>query len=153
MDSLLRLRDALTLGGLTPKEALLRTWKNVNDHEIMTRAAAVSFYAMLAVVPFLALVLAVTIELLPDLTGLTGRTTGIGNMTAGQLDASLKQAFPRESYAVVHDQIARLQSQKRPPLLYLLFNLAVTVWLAASLFVAVIDAMNRIYGVEATRSF
>jgi membrane protein len=147
----LRLREALSLGGLSVRELTVRTWKNINDHEIMTRAAAVAFYAMLALVPFLALVLTFTAWVLPDITGLTGRSTGIGNLTTEQLRATLSAFLPGEAYGVFADQIARLQSQKQPPLGVLLFSTAVTVWLASSLFVAIIDAMNRIYGVNETR--
>jgi membrane protein len=147
----LRLREAFNLGGLTVKELTLRTWKKVSEHEIMTRAAAVSFYAMLALVPFLALVITVSVQLLPDVTGSTGEK-GIGNMTAGQLDQLLREIFPDESYGVVHDQIVHLQDPKKRPIGLLLLGLAVTVWLASSLFVAIIDAMNRIYGVNESRS-
>jgi membrane protein len=143
----------MTLGGLSVRELINRTWAKINDHEIMTRAAAVSFYAMLALVPFLALVLTVTVQLLPDLTGLAGRRTGIGNLTAEQLDRWLGASLPEEGYKVVSDQIARLQHQEQPPAGLLILGLAVTVWLASSLFVAVIDAMNRIDGVDETRSF
>ena len=148
----LRLREAFNLGGLRVRELVLRTWKRITDHEIMTRAAAVSFYAMLAFVPFLGLLLTVSVQLLPDVTGSSGEK-GIGNLTASQLDQTLRQAFPDESYKVVHDQIVHLQDPKKTPFGLLLFGLAATVWLASSLFVAIIDAMNRIYGVNDTRSF
>ncbi len=69
----LRLREAMSLGGLTVRELAVRTWKKINEHEILTRAAAVAFYAMLALVPFLALILTLTVQLLPDITGATGR--------------------------------------------------------------------------------
>lgn len=36
----------------------LRTWTKINEHEILTRAAAISFYALAALVPFLAMVIA-----------------------------------------------------------------------------------------------
>ena len=49
----IRLREALSLGGLSVRELASRTWKKILENEIMTRAAAVSFYAMLALVPFL----------------------------------------------------------------------------------------------------
>src|SRR5262249_33651006 len=124
-----------------------------NENEIQTRAAAVSFYAMLALVPFLALILTLTVQLLPDLTGLTGHKSAIGNLTADKLDLTLRQMFPDEAYQVIKGQIVRLQNQKQPPFGLLLAGLAVTVWLASSLFVAIIDAMNRIYGVTETRSF
>ena len=45
------------LGGLTFREVCLRTWTKINEHEILTRAAAISFYALAALVPFLALVI------------------------------------------------------------------------------------------------
>ncbi|GAC1466446.1 MAG: YihY/virulence factor BrkB family protein [Isosphaeraceae bacterium] len=149
----LRLKAALSLGGLSTRELLMRTWNKVNEHEIMTRAAAVSFYAMLALVPFLALILTITVQLLPDITGQSDRSTGLGNMTTAELRDTLKVTFPNEAYLVVEDQIKRLQEQKRPSLIWLLSGFAVTIWLASSLFVAVIDAMNRIYGVNESRSF
>lgn len=149
----LRLREAFSLGGLSVRELAARTWNKMDDHEIMTRAAAVSFYAMLALVPFLGLILTFIALLLPDLTGRSGGGKGIGNMTTEELRSTLKSVFPAEGYQVVEDQIARLQDQKRPPFLLMVFGLSVTVWLASSLFVAIIDAMNRIYGVLESRSF
>ena len=148
-----RLKEAFRLGGLTPRELAMRTWCKINDNEIMTRASAVSFYAMLAIVPFLALVITVTVQLLPDVTGLAGRHTRIGDDTTSELDSSLAKLFPKEAYEVFKDQVGRLQEQPKPPFLLLLAGLGVTVWLASSLFVAIIDAMNRIYGVRETRSF
>ena len=52
-----RLLSAMHLGGLTFREVCLRTWTKINEHEILTRAAAISFYALAALVPFLALVI------------------------------------------------------------------------------------------------
>ncbi|HWT77183.1 MAG TPA: hypothetical protein VN648_00040, partial [Candidatus Methylomirabilis sp.] len=51
------LLSAMHLGGLTFREVCLRTWTKINEHEILTRAAAISFYALAALVPFLALVI------------------------------------------------------------------------------------------------
>ena len=50
-----RLLSAMHLGGLTPREVAIRTWAKIGEHEILTRAAAISFYAIAALVPFLAL--------------------------------------------------------------------------------------------------
>jgi membrane protein len=145
----LRLREALSLGGLSVRELAIRTWKKINEHEVLTRAAAVAFYAMLALVPFLGLVLNLAVQLLPDITRRSGHSLGFGNMTVEQLEATLKAMFPREAFEIVRDQIARLQSESHPGLISA--GLAMTIWLASSLFVAVIDAMNRIYGVVETR--
>jgi membrane protein len=147
----LRLREAMTLGGLSLRELAYRTWKKIDEHEILTRAAAVSYYAMLALVPFLGLVLTITVQLLPDVTGHAGRAVGIGNLTVDRLDATLKTMFPKEAYLVVKDQIARMQKESHPGLISV--GLAITIWLASSVFLAVIDAMNRIYGVVETRPF
>ncbi|MBV8610060.1 MAG: YihY/virulence factor BrkB family protein [Singulisphaera sp.] len=145
----LRLREALSLGGLSVRELILRTWRKINEHEILTRAAAVAFYAMLALVPFLALTLTFTAQLLPDVTDRTGKSLGIGNLTVDELRSTLRDLFPREAYGVVEQQIARLQTESHIGLISL--SLAITIWLASSLFVAIIDAMNRIYGVDETR--
>ncbi|SIO66742.1 membrane protein [Singulisphaera sp. GP187] len=146
-----RLREALTLGGLSVRELIVRTWHKVEEHEVFTRAAAVAFYAMLALVPFLGLVLTLVVQLLPDLTGRSGNTVGVANLTVEQLDSTLRTMFPKEAYGVIKDQIVRIQKDSHLGLISL--GLAVTIWLASSLFLAVIDAMNRIYGVTETRPF
>ncbi len=144
----IRLRAALTLGGLTVRELAVRTWHKINENEIMTRAAAVAFYAMLALVPLLGLIVTLAVQLLPDVSG---QTPGVGNLTVNQFESTLKTLFPPEAYRVVEAEVGRLQ--KSPPFGLISFGLAMTLWLASSLFVAIIDAMNRIYGVVETRSF
>jgi len=149
----LRLREALRLGGLTVSELISRTWNKIFENEIMTRSAAIAFYAMLALVPFLGLVLTLAVQLLPDLTQGSGAPVDLssGHLTVEQLDSMLRASFPDEAYEVVKDQMARLQKESHVGLLS--FSLIMTLWLASSLFVAVIDAMNRIYGVTESRPF
>jgi membrane protein len=144
-----RLREAMKLGGLSVRELCLRTWKKVQEHEILTRASAVSFYAMLALVPFLALVLTLTVQLLPSRL-LAAEGPGSGNAVVEAFLQTLK-TLPPEAYQVIQDQITRIQEQ--PPIGLLSVGLAITLWLASSLFVAVIDAMDAIYGVQETRPF
>src|SRR4051812_36049789 len=139
-----RLREALSLGGLSVRELALRTWKKIGENEIMTRASGVSFYAMLALVPFLALILTVTVQLLPGASGSPG-----GPSAVGDLRTALKSLFPPEATRVVEQEITEIRD--RPPVGLLSLGLAVTVWLASSLFVAVIDALDRIYAVTETR--
>jgi membrane protein len=106
---------------------------------------------MLALVPFLFLILTITLDLLPDLRGPSGATVGFGNMTVGELLHTLKKILPAEASDLFVTQIAEIQ--KKPQVGLISFTLAVTLWLASSLFVAIIDAMNRIYGVTETRPF
>ena len=60
-----RLWSAMNLGGLTFHEAAVRTWTKINDDAILTRAAAITFYAFAALVPFLGLFIALTAHWLP----------------------------------------------------------------------------------------
>lgn len=146
-----RLKEALSLGGLKVPELAVRTWHQMNQHEIFTRAAAISFYAMLAFIPFLAFVITLVAQLLPDPSDRSGQEVGVGNLTVTELRATLKSLFPADAYELVEEQITRLQRQ--PPVGILSVGLAIMLWTAASLFLAVIDSMNRIYGVAETRPF
>ena len=151
----LRPNQAFRLGGLTLREIVVRVWKKIEENEILTRASAIAFYAMLSSVPFLAMLLSALVQLLPDLSGITDRHVGIGNISVEELRTLLRSVFPREAYAVVEDQIARLQKdlQSRPPIALLVLGIATTLWLASSLYTEVIAALDRIYGVTETRSF
>ncbi|MGO9468233.1 MAG: YihY/virulence factor BrkB family protein, partial [Isosphaeraceae bacterium] len=88
---------------------------------------------------------------LPDLSGAGRRTTGLGHLTVDQLEATLRSLFPNEAYVLVRDQIARIQNE--PPLALLSLGVVISLWSASSLFLVVIDALNRTYGVKETRSF
>ena len=79
------------------------------------------------------------------------RTTGLGNLTVDQLEATLRSLFPNEAYILVRDQIARIQGE--PPLALLSLGAVIALWSASNLFLVVIDALNRTYGVKETRSY
>ena len=147
----IRLRAAWTLGGLSIKEVIVRTYRMINDHELMTRASAVAFYAMLATVPFLALVLTIAVQLLPDVTRGFAPAHGMGDKTVIQLEETLKDLFPENAYKIVEEQISRIQSH--PPVGLLSLGLLITIWTVSTLFIAIMDSMNRIEGVDETRSF
>jgi len=150
MPNRLRRRTPMSLGGLSVRQLAVGTWERMEEHDAMTWAAAVAFYAMLATVPFLALVLVVVVLRLPDLSG-AGRTTGLGNLTVDQLESTLRSLFPNEAYILVRDQIARIQGE--PPVALLSLGVVFALWTSSSMFLVVIDALNRTYGVKETRSF
>ena len=52
MSNRLRLNTTMSLGGLSPRQLAVGMWKRMEDHDSMTWAAAVAFYAMLATVLF-----------------------------------------------------------------------------------------------------
>ena len=151
MPDRLRPRTTMSLGGLTLRQLAVGIWKRMQEHDAMTWAAAVGFYAMLATVPFLALILVGVVLRLPDLSGTGRRTTGLGHLTVDQLEATLRSLFPNEAYVLVKDQIARIQGE--PPLALLSLGAVIALWSASNLFLVVIDALNRTHGVKETRSF
>jgi membrane protein len=133
------------LGGLSVREVAMRTCQRINDHEIFTRAAAITFYAIAAMVPFLALLITLTAYLLP--TPVRQAVSGTAQ-PAGPMDELVK-VLPRDASSVVINEIEALQ--KRPPTGLLSFGLLAILWLSSSLFVAIMDAMNRIMGVRESR--
>src|SRR5947207_15142603 len=136
-----RLRSAMHLGGLTPREAAVRTWTKMNEHEVLTRAAAITFYAIAALVPFLALVITLTAYFLPWIAPSAG---GGGTGVVGPADP-LRDLLPGDAASIVARELKRLQ--EGPPTGLVSFGLVATLWLSSSLFVAIMDAMNRILGV------
>ena len=147
--SLVRLREAFRLGGLTWRELCVRLWERILEHELMTRASAVSFYAMLALVPFLAIIITIAVQLLPDVSGMSGER-GVGNLTVTQFETTTQELFPAEAYEIFKTQIERMQ--KEPPVGLLSIGLVVALWTSSSLFLAIIDSLNVILGVKETRS-
>jgi membrane protein len=120
------------------------TWNDVIDNEILTRASAIAFGAMMAAVPFLALVITISALVLP--------AAGVDSKELlHSLESLLGTVFPDEAHRVIEEQIARLHGGQ--PIAVLSLSLVVTIWLASGLFAGVIDGLNRIYGVKDTRPY
>ncbi len=137
--------------GLTPRELLKRTWKALNENEIVVRSSAAAYYALTAFVPFLAVLITIAAKLAPDIMAGSGTQGAIGGLTVDEFRAALSRFLPQEAYQVVADEIALIQ--KRPPVGLLSVGLAASLWFASSLFGTAIDALNRIHGVRETRPF
>jgi membrane protein len=142
-----RFWSAIHLGGLTVPEAARRTWTQIIEHEILTRAAAVSFYAIADLVPFLALVIVLTAYGLPGIPRAAGNPS---SAFAGPLEP-LRDLIPGDALPIVARELRRLQEQPSTGVISL--GLIAILWFSSSVFVAIMDAMNRILGVEETRPF
>jgi membrane protein len=110
----------------------VRTYHQLNDHETMDRAAALAYYAMLSLVPFLGLLLA-----------------GGAGAASNQLLALVQQLLPRDSAKVIEDEVRQMQDA--PPVGLLSFSTVVLLWSASSAFVGLMDATNAAYGVRDSR--
>ena len=142
------------LGGLTFRDVCLRTWTKINEHEILTRAAAISFYALAALVPFLALVITLSAWFLPRIARVlpwVKQDAADQGAAAANAIALLQDLLPADAASLLGRELATLQ--EKPPTGIISFGLVALLWLSASLFVAVMDAMNRIMGVQETRPF
>lgn len=142
----IRLQSAFNLGGLTPRQLVMRTWCKVQENSLLSRAAAVAFYAVLAMVPFLALTLTLAVKALPDLTG--GRAD-VGNQAVSEFEQALDNTFPPQAAELIKGQIKEIQENGRLDLLSL--GLLVTIWLASSLYLEIIDSLNAVHGVSESR--
>ncbi len=140
-----RFWSAITLGGLTIREAARRTWQQIIEHEILTRAAAITFYAIADLVPFLALVITLTAYCLPWIPRVAGddRSASVGPLEP------LRNLIPDDAVSIVARELRRLQDQPSSGVISV--GLVAILWFSTSLFVAIMDAMNRIMGVEETR--
>ena len=141
-----QLGSELSLG-----ELLKRTGRRIGELELMTRSAAIAFYAFSALVPFIVVLLTLMIVLMPPISLGSGSSKAelSGQMTS-QLQEAIKRALPGSAVRVVENQIARIQEE--PPYGLLSVGLIMSLYLASSVFQQVIAALNRIYGLEETRS-
>ncbi len=153
-----RLLSAIHLGGLSLRDAIIRTWNKMSEHEILTRAAAVSFYAIAALVPFLALVITLTANFFPLIARtislvVPGAGAGVEHATSQSAEVFkvLQNLLPADAASIVDRELKTIQDRPKTGLIS--FGVAALIWLASSLFVAVMDAMNRIMGVQETRPF
>jgi len=127
-----RLREAWNWGGLTAKELGIRTYRAIDKHETLDRAAVVAFYALLSLAPLLGILLAVAF----------GHERGV----SAELLASSRQFLPPEAQTVVEDQIHKIQAV--PPVGVLTFSFVVLLWSSSGVFVSVMDGLSAIAGVR-----
>jgi membrane protein len=132
-----RLREAWNWGGLSARELALRTYRQMDKHETIDRAAIVAFYAMLSLVPFLGIVLAIAL--------------GGAGQIAAQIESLSRSFLPPEADTLLRDQVHKIRTS--PPTGVLSFGFLILLWSASSLFVAVMDATNAAYGVRDSRPF
>ncbi len=138
-----------SLGGLTVVGLFKETARRATALELMSRAAAIAFYAFSALVPFLVVVITLTIVLLPTSEGGRQSGGGLADQMHAELDSSMMRFLPRSAVLIVEQQLARIQ--ERPPYGLLSVGLLWSLWMASSVFQEVTAALNRIHGVREER--
>jgi membrane protein len=118
-------------GGLSFKELAVRTYEAVNEHETIDRAAVVAFYALLALVPGLGLVLTITL----------GASDGV---VAGQILSLSRQFLPEAADEVVRGELHAIRTAPRVGIVSVSF--LILLWSASGASVAVMQSTNVAYG-------
>ena len=136
-------------GATTPSDIPLRGWKdifwriyhNIPDHRVISIAAGVTFFVLLAIFPGIAALVAIY--------GLFADPASIGPHLN-----DLSGFLPGGATEVIGDQLTRLTSQPRSQLGFaLVFGVAVSLWSANAGMKALFDALNVVYGEKEQRGF
>jgi membrane protein len=123
------------------KDIFWRVYNGLSEDRILMNAAAVTFYALLALFP--------AIGALVSIYGLFADPGQIAN----QLDA-LADLLPGGGMEVIREQLTRVASQSHNSLTVgAVFGLIVSLWSANGGMKALFDALNVVYGEDEKRSF
>ena len=126
------------LGGLSGKELARRVFNCVQKTNCMGNAAALAYYFLFSLFPFL-LFLTALLAYLP-----------VDNLLE-QMLALLARFMPGEAHQLVRDYINGLLAQPRTGILS--FGILLALWTASNAITAVCDGLNHAYGVEERRPF
>ncbi|MBB4039839.1 membrane protein [Microvirga flocculans] len=123
------------------KDILWRTYEEFSDDRLMSVAAGVTYYALLAIFP--------AIAALVSIYGLFADPATIQD----HLNA-LSGVLPGGAVEIVGEQVKRIASQGGGTLgLSFIIGLAISLWSANAGMKAVFDALNIVYDEEEKRSF
>jgi membrane protein len=123
------------------KDIVLRVYEGISDDRILANAAAVTFYALLALFP--------AIAALVSIYGLFADPSTI----ASRLD-SVSGILPSGAIDVIRDQLTRLAAQGSATLgISFVVGLAISLWSANGGIKALFDALNMVYEEKEKRSF
>ncbi|WP_022719939.1 YihY/virulence factor BrkB family protein [Rhodopseudomonas sp. B29] len=137
-------RDATTPSEIPPrgwKDILLRVFRNFSEHRIMSLAAGMTYYTLLAIFPAIAALVAVY--------GLFSDPSRI----AQHLD-QLGGFMPGGAIEVARDQLTRVATGGAQTLGWtFLIGLAISLWSANAAMKAMFDTLNIVHGEDEKRSF
>lgn len=123
------------------KDILWRVYAGISDDRILANAAAVTFYALLALFP--------AIAALVSIYGFFADPASIQQ----QLD-SVSGVLPGGAIDVIRGQLNQLTAQPRGTLgISFLIGLVISLWSANGGIKALFDALNVVYGEKEERSF
>jgi membrane protein len=128
------------LGGLTPVDLGKVAWAKISKDEVFERAAALSYYFLLALFPLLLFMLT-----------LLGFMAGSGGELRQNLFTALGRVMPSSAGGLVQQTITEVVKGAGGGKAF--FSLVGALWAASAGMVSVMQMLNVAYGVKERRSF
>ncbi|MBV9970437.1 MAG: YihY/virulence factor BrkB family protein [Xanthobacteraceae bacterium] len=123
------------------KDILWRIYENLSEHRIVSIAAGVTFFVLLAIFPGIGALVAIY--------GLVADPSAIG-----QHLNDFSSVLPGGATEIIGDQLTRLTAQPPSRLGFaLIFGVAVSLWSANAGMKALFDALNVVYDEKERRGF
>jgi membrane protein len=122
------------------KDTVLRTWSNLLGHHTGLIAAGAAFYALLAIFPAIAAIVAIW--------GLVAEPYEVVNQIEG-----FAMILPDQAAKLIMDQATSASVRERQSLLTAIFAILFGIWSASKGANAVIDGLNVAYNEPETRGF
>lgn len=128
------------LGGLSWRALALSLWLEIYQGALLTHAAALSFYFLLALFPLLLFLITIL-----------GFFAEPGEEMRIELLVHLSQMLPRTASELIYTTVDEIA--KNADSVKLFFGLASGLWIISSGMVAMSEAVNAMYGVKEARPF
>lgn len=126
------------LGGLGWRELGKRVWSEVQEDEVLGRAAELSYYFLLALFPFLIF-----------LTSIIGMVLGSGTGTRHALFDYLARVMPPSAFQLIQSTMFEVSSASGGGKLS--FGLLAALWAASNGMSAITTSLNTAYDLKETR--
>jgi len=126
--------------GLKLLQLAKRVWRQMNDDEVFTRSAALSYYFFSALIPMVFFLMAVL---------------GMFASQSEHLRASLLnyagRVMPPDAFTLVENTLREISNNSTG--LKLAFGLVLSLWLGSGGMTSIMDALNRCYHVQELRPY
>ena len=137
------------LGGLTLGALARRVWARAREEEFSTRAAGAAYYALIAFVPFLGVLVSLAANLMPVRGIVSDSSASMDRGSLRETQDLMARLVPEDAVPMINHELTRLR--EAAPLKLVSLGLVLSLWFSSGVFGVLIDALNRIQGVPETR--
>lgn len=133
-------------------ELLKLSVERARDKDIVTKSAAIAFYAMIALVPILVVMITTFTMVIPTPSKIIYKSdVEPQSMAMDRLRVGIRHLLPRSAFEVVDKQIERIRSESVVATLSI--GIAAALWTASGVFGTICKCMNHIYDRPESRSY